>query len=150
MPDRFLEFTIAISKLNKLIQKVKADGMSMFQLKGVHTICLYQLIGEKDGMTFSQIASACDLDSALISRSLNELVSNELIEKLGKPGKYNARYCLTAEGERVALEIKEIIESVQTAVDVGITDAELDVFYKVLFTLIQNFEELSEKGDLTK
>lgn len=144
MDDRFVTFTISISKLNKLIQKLKTDGMKMFALKGVHTLCLYQLIGKTDGMTATQITSACDLDPALVSRTLGELAQKDLIKKIGRPGKYHAKYCLTVKGEEVAAEAKMIIAAIQETVDMGISKTELDVFYKVLSTLIHNFEELSD------
>lgn len=145
MHDRFVKFTIAISKLNKLINKVKSDGMKdKFDLKGVHTLCLYQLMSNDHGMTSTEIAKSCDLDPALVSRTINELCQKELIQKVGEAGKYHARYCLTQKGAQISSELKQIIQSVQLFVDQGITEEELDTFYSVMERLSCNFEFLSD------
>ena len=144
MHDRFVKFTISISKLNKLINKVKSEGMKgKFDLKGVHTLCLYQLMSNDNGMTSTEIAKSCDLDPALVSRTLSELCQKELIEKVGKVGKYHARYCLTQRGAQISAEMKQITQSVQLFVDQGITKEELDIFYSVMEKLSCNFEFLS-------
>lgn len=145
MHDRFVKFTIAISKLNKLINKVKSEGMKdRFDLKGVHTLCLYQLMSNDHGMTSTEIAKSCDLDPALVSRTINELCQKELIEKVGEAGKYHARYCMTEKGRRISSELKQIVQSIQMFVDKGITEEELDLFYSVLEKLSCNFEILSD------
>lgn len=149
MHDRFVEFTIAISKLNKLINKIKSEGMKKkFDLKGVHTLCLYRLMSCDDGLTSAEISESCDLDPALVSRTLSELSKRDLIKKEGQPGKYHARYYLTEKGRQISLELKPIIQSIQKYADTGISEEELAVFYAVLKKLSNNFESLSENLSL--
>ena len=143
MSQRFTRFTMKLSRLNKLIQKLKADGMSPFGLKAVDTLCIYQL-AERGEMAFSEVAEQCDLDPALVSRTLRELVKNGMVDKQGAPGKYNATYRLTPEGEQRAVEIKEIITNVQNRADEGISTEELAVFYRVLTRLTENFEAMTK------
>ena len=143
MSQRFTRFTMKLSRLNKLIQKLKADGMSPFGLKGVDTLCIYQL-AEHGTMAFSEVAEQCDLDPALVSRTLRELVKNGMVDKQGKPGKYNATDCQTPEGEKRALTIKQIINRVQERADEGISTEELAVYYRVLTRLTENFEAMAK------
>ena len=146
MSQRFTTFTIKISRLNKLIQKLKADGMGQFGLKGVDTLCLYQL-ADHEALTFSEIAERCDLDGALVSRTLRGLVAKGMVEKDGAPGKYHARYSLTQQGRAQTDEIIRIIHTIQTHADTGIPTEDLVVFYRVLLRLTDNFEQMAADSD---
>ena len=146
MQDRFMEFTIAVSRMNKLIQKLKTEGMRMFGLKAADTLCLYRLMSCEEGLTFSEIAQGCDLDPALVSRLLKDLVANGMVEKDGEPGKYHAKYFLTAAAKGKMAEIAEIISKLQELADSGITEEELDAFYSCLEKLTANFEKMAENS----
>ena len=142
MTERFTTFTIRISRLNKLIQKLKTDGMGRFGLKGVDTLCLY-LLGLEGSMTFGEIAQHCDLDPALVSRTLSGLTRKGMVRKDGEPGKYRTPYTLTEEGRALTQQITSIIHTVQTQADEGISQEELATFYRVLGKLTDNFEQMA-------
>lgn len=141
MTERFTRFTMTISRLNKQIQKLKTDGMGSFGLKAVDTLCLYQL-DQEESMSFSQLAQSCQLDQALVSRTLRDLVKIGMVEKDGQPGRYNARYSLTPAGAKRTQEIRQIIQLLQVQADQGICEEDLAVFYRVLEQLSANFEEM--------
>lgn len=143
MTDRFTQFTLRISRLHKLIQKLKTNGMSRFGLKAVDTLCLYQLSCH-DSLSFSQVAERCDLDPALVSRTLGSLTRSGMVQKEGQPGKYHARYSLTELGRTRTAEIVQLICAVQAKADEGVDPAELEIFYRVLDQLTRNFEALSQ------
>lgn len=142
MQDNFVQFSMAVSRLNKQIQQMKTNGMQLFGLKAVHTVCMYQLLDRPDGMSFSEVQEACDLDQALVSRILSKLTAIGMVLKNGEPGKYNARYHLTRSGEKVALQIRDVVGQIQVRADAGIDPRELEIFYKVLNQLQTNFESL--------
>lgn len=142
MNERFPIFTMRISRLYRLIQKLKTDGMGRFGLKAVDTLCLYQL-STQDTLTFSQVAEHCDLDPALVSRTLRSLVKEGMVQKEGDPGKYHARYSLTEEGRVRTAQITAIIRSIQSQADEGIDAQELNTFYRVLGQLTANFEAMA-------
>ncbi len=143
MQDRFTTFTIQISRLHKLIQKLKTDGMGRFGLKAVDTLCLYQL-AIHGTLTFSEVAALCDLDAALVSRTLSALVKGGMVAKEGAPGKYRARYSLTEQGQALTEKITHIIETLQVRADDGIDPEELRIFYRVLGQLTANFEQMTK------
>lgn len=144
MTGGFVAFTVAISRLNKLVQKVKSEGMQLFGLKGVHTLCLYQLMQNPDGLSFAEVAASCDLDQALVSRVLKELQEKELIRREGMPGKYKATYFLAESAWEQVTEMGRIVENAQEFVDEGIEKEDLETFYKVVEQLTGNFERLAE------
>ena len=132
---------MTLSRLNKNIQKLKTDGMGQFGLKGVDTLCLYQM-GGRGELTFSEIGQLCQLDGALVSRTLRGLVKSGMVEKLGLPGKYNATYRLTGAGTETAARIRLIVTDIQSKADRGISREDLDTFYRVLDRLTANFDAM--------
>lgn len=147
MSERFARFTITLSRLNKNIQKLKTEGMGRFGLKAVDTLCLYQLSVQGE-MSFSEVAEHCDLDAALVSRTLRELVKNGIVAKSGAPGKYNATYRLTPMGEERFQAIRHMIQTVQDRADEGIDKRDLRTFYRVLDQLTRNFEQMAHQNEL--
>ncbi len=119
MTERFAKFTMTLSRMNRNIQKLKTDGMGQFGLKAVDTLCLYQL-AEGGELTFTQMAERCDVDAALVSRTLSTLVKNGMVEKSGLPGKYNASYRLTDLGADRWSRIYPIITEIQERADEGV------------------------------
>ena len=74
MNDRFIRLSVSLSRLQKVIQRIKTDGMNRIELKAGHTLVLCQLDAAPDGYRFSELTERCDLDPAMISRVLADLV----------------------------------------------------------------------------
>ena len=144
--DRFLKFTLSLSRMNKKVQAVKTAGMGMVGLKAAHTAVLYALSGHSEGLQFAEVAAACDLDPALISRTFSELIAAGMVEKQGEPGRYRARYVLTEQGSLHDRQIRQVIAGTGNA-DKNIAPEDLQTFYRVLEQLLNNFEEMSEHYD---
>ncbi len=87
-------------------------------------------------MTCQQImihCFCCDLDPALVFRTLTKLAKDTLINKNTLVEKtYHSRYTLTSQGIQIARELKLIISSIQALADKEIIEEELSVFYRVL------------------
>ena len=98
MQDRFIRLSVSLARLQKVIQRIKTSGMGRIALKAGHTLVLCQLAAAPEGWHFSDLTERCDLDPAMISRVLADLVRSGLVEKCGAPGKYNALYLLTDAG----------------------------------------------------
>ena len=84
-----------------------------------------------------------DLDPAMISRVLADLVRSGLVEKCGAPGKYNALYLLTDAGRDRAARVTAVVRDVERRADEGIDPADLATFYKVLNQLTKNLEAVA-------
>ena len=128
MNDRFIRLSVSLSRLQKVIQRIKTDGMNRIELKAGHTLVLCQLDAAPDGYRFSELTERCDLDPAMIS------------QKCGAPGKYNAIYLLTDAGRDRAVRVRAVVADVSRRADEGIDPGELAIFYKVLAQLTENLE----------
>ena len=134
MNDRFIRLSISLARLQKVIQRIKASGMSRIELKAGHTLVLCRLAAASEGLHFSELTERCGLDPAMISRVLAELVRSGLVEKRAESGKYNALYLLTNAGHDRAARVGAVVA------DVGIDPDDLATFYKVLDQLTRNLE----------
>ncbi len=97
--DRFLKFTLSLSRMNKKVQAVKTAGMGMVGLKAAHTAVLYALSGHSEGLQFAEVAAACDLDPALISRTFSELIAAGMVEKTRRAGTLPRPLCSDRAGQ---------------------------------------------------
>lgn len=148
MENHYLQFTLALSRINKAIQKLRLERMRDFDLKGAHTLCIYQLGQNPQGLTSTELAGCCDFDRGLASRTLKDLAKENIILKNGDEGKYGALYTLTPRGEEIYQNILVTITDVQKSVDQGIFEDELEVFYRVLHKLQKNFDKLTKGTEL--
>lgn len=144
MDDRFLQFSISLSRLNKRVQALKTDAMGHIGLKGVHTILLYTLTQNPGGVRFAELCTKCDLDRAIVSRTLTELCGRELVAKQGEPGRYNASYVLTDTGAALAEQMVGAINRATAGAAAGISDRDLATFYKVLAKFQHNLANLQQ------
>jgi len=88
------------------------------------------------------------IDRSLISRELEPLKELGYIETDGDPSKrnYNAKIKLTEKGKEVADNIGKVALEVQTLADKGISEEELDSFYKTLEKLSKNLIDIAEEN----
>uniref|UniRef100_UPI004028E41B MarR family winged helix-turn-helix transcriptional regulator n=1 Tax=Gemmiger formicilis TaxID=745368 RepID=UPI004028E41B len=140
MNDRFIRLSISLARLQKVIQRIKASGMSRIELKAGHTLVLCRLAAAPEGLHFSELTERCGLDPAMISRVLAELVRSGLVEKRAESGKYNALYLLTNAGHDRAARVGAVVADVERRADEGIDPDDLATFYKVIDQLTRNLE----------
>lgn len=145
--SHFEQFTLSLASILKSIKKIEGNHMSRFDLRGSHVMALYLLRKHPQGLTPVDLAESGSVDKALVSRTIAELLKKELVYTLPSGGrKYKARLVLTAKGEEVADYVAENINSIQQQVSGDIPETDLEVFYRTLFTLQENFNELAKKG----
>ena len=140
MNDRFIRLSVSLARLQKVIRRIETNGMNRVELKAGHLLVLCQLAAAPEGWHFSELTERCDLDPAMISRVLADLVRSGLVEKRGESGKYNALYLLTDEGRDRAARVGAVVAGAERCADEGIDPADLATFYKVLDRLTKNLE----------
>ena len=133
-------FIILIEGVQKEIRKLKLSTAPTLGIKGVHIFWLAHIGASECGMTAAEIAAASMVDRSLISREIEALKRNGYLEM-----RRGRRYVLTEEGRRIALEIEKKAKEIQGIVNDGIAEEELDVFYKTLERLSDNFKTISAK-----
>ena len=142
--DRFERFVLLVDAAHKGISRVKQNIVADTPAKSVHTMWLYKLLKNPDGMTASELAAENNIDRSLISRELATLAQEGYItiDSQGKRRSYNSRIRLTEKGREIAEGIKKIAYEAQCAIGDGIAQNDLVVFYSVLEAICSNFEKL--------
>lgn len=147
MEKIFEHFTVAILKLNKLVQKIKTYEMEEFGLKAIHVMCGYYLSENPDGLTASELSKLTLEDKAAISRALLTMRKKGLVSY--DPKTYNAEIVLTDAGREFAAAVTEKAARAVEAGSADQTDEERIEFYKTLGTIVDNLTEYYY-GNLTK
>ena len=144
-PTRFAKLALLIDGIHKSIHKMKVEAAPHLGVKAVHVFWIYELMNHKEGLTATELASKTMIDRSLVSREIEVLKKKGFVRAEEGSGKrnYNARIFLTNDGILLADRILEKVKQVQDDVDKGISDEELDAFYKTLSKLSGNFVELS-------
>ena len=90
------------------------------------------------------ISQLCNEDKAGISRILADLEQKRLIRYSGQESKkkYRAKAMLTETGKNEALKIKKLILQAVKAGGKGLAEKELEIFYRALFTIAENLEQV--------
>ena len=142
---RFEKFTLLIDGIHKSINRIKFDTAPYLGVKSVHVFWIYQLALHPEGLTAAEIAAASMVDRSLVSREIAALEKGGYVarEETGKKRSYNARITLTEKGTELAEKITKEAIGVQSRVDEGITEGELESFYSTLEKLYTNFAALS-------
>lgn len=148
MTDRFENLTYGISSIYKSLQRIKRHKMNSIGLKGTHVMCIYFLNLYHNGLTASDLCEKCKEDKAGISRILAELYENDFIyyeDNNSEKKKYRAKILLTEKGLKSAKELNQMILESTDKAGTGLTDEERQIFYKALFIIADNLNNLCEQ-----
>jgi len=147
MISRFERFSFAINEISRCWNKLAAEEMAKYGLKGPHAIYLEVMRRHEGGITAAQLCELCGRDKADVSRAvaimeekgliMRECVNNHL---------YRAMLKLTEAGKRAA---DFVCERASMAVEVAgkdITDEERALFYRALESITNNLQNLTRNG----
>lgn len=125
----------------KHIERLKSKGMNEYGLSATHTLCMRRLFEAESGLTRTELAHACQVDRAQITRVIGELLSKELVEEVGQGSGYRKKCQLTPKGKEIAAEINDLVARIQCFVSGGIPPEDLAVFYRTLRAICDNLKE---------
>ena len=145
--DHFEQFTLTLSNILKSIKKIKDKRMNSYGLRSSHVMVLYLLGRAPQGMTPVELAESGSVDKALISRIINELTEKGLvITKQAEGRRYKIGLVLTPDGQKIAEYIASVVSEMQQKVSGNIPAEDMETFYRVLFTLQDNFQAIAEQS----
>lgn len=123
--------------------------MEEFGLRSAHVMCLFYLRASENGLTVTELAKACGVNKAFVSRVTAELLEKNYISREKKTeNTYNVKYLLAEKGQKITDRINEKLNDVFKNIDKDITPEKLAVFNEVLTLLDRNIEEFSmEEND---
>ncbi len=152
MEDLYINFTVSIARLNKLVQKIKSFEINKFGLHPIHVSCGYYLSKNPEGLTAKELCDMSLDDKAAISRALKTLQERGIVEY--SPKGRNEIVKLTSEGQKLASIISERINAAVKAGSVNLTNKQREFFYNSLLeisdNLIKYYENLTKKEEYTK
>lgn len=149
--DRFYPFVCLIDGVHKSIQKLRVDFAPEFGVKSVHIFWVYELYTHPEGLTSAELAAQSNISRSLVSREIEKLLEDGYVcmeeTAHGKRKNYNSRITLTERGKEIARRIWNEGLNVQNAVNEGISEEELIVFYRTLQRLHDNLREFSQREE---
>ena len=146
--NRFELFDISMSLICKSIQKIKSEIMQSYGLKSSHVLFMVQLGEREEGLTAAELSKAGHMDKAQISRVVSELTDKGFITKCTGGGqKYKNKLTLTEAGKSIACDLNRLIANALEYVSGSIPKADLEVFYRTLFTISDNLFSLTEEPE---
>ncbi len=141
--DRYADFRVNVENLSKNLAKFENQHLSTMGIRGVHVLCLYHLDKNPAGMTASRLAAFCDVDKALISRIIGDLLSLDFIRRITpETVRYRARYVIAPNGRACLRQVTRwVIETIRQLKD-EISDQELATFFKVMILMNRHLSDL--------
>lgn len=138
---RFELFSPAVLQLVKTVQAMKSRKMAEYGLKGTNAHCLCAIYDSGEvGLTATELARHCEIDKAQVSRCMAELMEKGLVYRNDIEGRrYKQKYLLTESGAAAAKDIDTTAQTVRDAVRKGISNEEMEAFYRTLDTICANF-----------
>ena len=104
---------------------------------------LYHL-QQEDRITQKELADRCRIDAAAMSRNIDKLEGLGLLVRESNPDcRRSFSICLTEKGYKEAGEIRKVFEQFEGIVSEGISQADIDVFYRVMEHMCVNMERYS-------
>ena len=150
--ERFEDFTTAISGIHRDIQKIKMKFTHHLGLKSVHMYWLYLLRIHSDGLTASELAELGKTNKALVSREIDELVEKGFIatDSRSDRRRYGWKFRLTETGMKMAETISAVAMNVQIRASGSIPEEDMEVFYRVINTLLANFDNMAKNLEINE
>lgn len=147
MLTRFETFILNITEIDLYWHRVASAAMKDYGLKGNYVIYFTRLHGHPEGVTAAQLAAECGKDKADVSRDIAVLEKLGLVRRLLRDGSaYRALLMLTERGRQLTAEIIRKAEQAVDCIGGGLTDEDRACFYRVLATISDNLQTLSQTG----
>ncbi|MBQ5771553.1 MAG: winged helix-turn-helix transcriptional regulator [Clostridia bacterium] len=147
MLDRFFRFSSAINGIYQSIQKIEADELTKYGLRGAHAQYLIAMTQYPGGITSAKLTQLIQKDKAAVSRAVMEMEEKGLVLRVNNGEKnYRAPIILTETGEKAALAL---CERAKLAVELAGGNLDEDMrnnFYKALGIISEKLDVISRTG----
>lgn len=147
MISRYEIISNSVACISRDIQRLERLEMAKYNLKGPHAQCLLALSRFPQGLIATQLCELCEKDKAAISRTVAELEESGLIRRLERNGTYyRATLVLTEAGQEAATAVSRKAKQAVELAGEGLTDADREVFYRVLAQIAENLHTICKDG----
>lgn len=144
--DRFETFSLALFNISRYWNKIAADEMEKYGLKGPHAFYLVTILRNDGDITASQLCELCGKDKADVSRAIARMEQIGLLQRVGS-NPYRAKLLLTDSGREAAASVRQTAQLIVDRVGGDLSPEDRAVFYEVLGSITSNLEKLCKELD---
>ena len=133
-------YLLALDRVTKNTKRVIDSVLHEHGLRSTHASCFFRICEAKDGLSSTELAEACGVDKAFISRITAELVAGEYITKdpMSKGIVYKRKYILTDKGAETYNALMKALSDISEKASNIVSQEKLVVFDEVLNILDNN------------
>ena len=142
--DRFETFSLALFNMSRYWNRLAAEEMEKYGLKGAHAFYLVTVLRHDGEVTASQLCELCGKDKADVSRAVGKMEEIGLLQRVGS-NPYRAKLKLTEQGIAAAEAVRETAGIIVDRVGGDLTPEKRAVFYEVLALVTANLEKLCKE-----
>lgn len=147
MIDRFERFSFAITEIYRYLNKISAEEMKKYDLKGACAFYLVAIYYHSEGVTSSQLCELCNRNKADVSRTVSKLEEKELVTRASESNnQYRALIKLTDKGKAAAMQISKKAALAVELGGKGLSEDERTIFYDSLELIAKNLQALAQDG----
>ena len=142
--DRFETFSLALFNMSRYWNRLAAEEMEKYGLKGAHAFYLVTVLRHDGEVTATQLCELCGKDKADVSRAVAKMEQIGLLQRVGS-NPYRAKLKLTERGIDAAQAVRETAGVIVDRVGGDLTPEKRAVFYEVLALVTANLENLCKE-----
>lgn len=147
MIGRFEIFTFGLSDLTSSWNKIAAEELKPFGLRGTYVIYLIALYKHTEGLTSANLCEMCNRDKAEVSRAMKVLEAKGfVVREHNLANGYRAKITLTAQGREYTSAIRDRIKLAVEKGGEGLSEEQRENFYAALETICVNLKKISKNG----
>lgn len=147
MVSKYEVISNSVACISRDIQRLERAEMAKYGLKAPHAQCLLALSRYPEGLIATALCELCEKDKAAISRTVAELEESGFVSRQGRNGnRYRATLVLTDTGREAAAAVSCRAKQAVELAGAGLTDADREVFYRVLATIADNLHTICADG----
>lgn len=148
MQHRVTDFMTLVVAAYKKLQQIKKKQTALYatyDIKSQHVMVLYFLGHNIHGLTVTELANLCCEDKAATSRAVEYLVERKYAvhEEEMVRRRWRSKVKITPAGMRLCRIIDHVSIEASNIVKEGISDDDLQVFYRVFHQMVKNMEKFS-------
>ena len=148
--NRFEDFVGIINALHKEIQRIFSSEAERLGFKGGDVLCLYYLRKCPDGLTSAELARACDVNRAAMSRTVARLEESGLVEVEAEDPdatRYRAPIRLTQKGAEATEPIEGIIQDALDVTEPIMDEGQRQQMYRELDAILNELKRFRKDDE---
>lgn len=147
MQHRVTDYMTLVVAAYKKLQQIKKKQTALYatyDIKSQHVMVLYFLGHNIDGLTVTELAALCCEDKAATSRAVDYLVERgyAVHEEEKNKRRWRSKVRITPAGMRICRIIDCVSIEASNKAKEGISDEDLQVFYRVFHQMVDNMDKL--------